>query len=151
VRMNLATMAAAGVMLAGVNPQEDAVKKEVGKLLGTWTSEVINLDDEKRWTELKITEKGISWEGSSLKLGAPFGRTGVVRYTYRLKPDQQPQEIELTWMEFSNKGKVQLGIYRLDGDTLKICVSQIGNKRPKEFKSREEPRQSLLTLKRVRP
>ncbi len=130
MRINLFMPALVVLLLAASGSEEDAVKKEASKLQGTWKSEIINLDDEKRWTELKITDKELSWQRSSLKVGSP-GMTGVVPYRYRLKPDRRPKEIDLTWTQFSNKGKVQLGIYELTADTLKICVARSATSGPR--------------------
>jgi hypothetical protein len=37
--------------------------------------------------------------------------------------------------EGPNKGAVMLGIYEIDGDTLRVCFDPEGKKRPTEFKS----------------
>jgi len=39
------------------------------------------------------------------------------------------------------------GIYTLDGDTLKICLTEKGD-RPKEFKLDADSKAALMTLKR---
>ena len=74
-----------------------------------------------------------------------------VKFTYKLDPTRKPKEIDLTWAEFANKGKVQLAIYELDGDARKICESPVGRVRPKKFESNKGSGQSMLTLKRVSP
>jgi len=52
------------------------------------------------------------------------------------------------------KGKTFRGIYSLDGDTLKICIAQEGNKRPSDFSTEdstgEHGNASLTTLWRLK-
>src|SRR5262249_40196549 len=53
----------------------------------------------------------------------------------RLDPSRSPKAIDVTVTEGLNKGAVMLGIYEIDGDTLKVCFDEEGEKRPTEFKS----------------
>jgi len=46
-------------------------------------------------------------------------------------------------------GKTAVGIYDLDGDTLKWCTNEPGGtERPKEFSSEADNKHLLVTLKR---
>jgi hypothetical protein len=40
------------------------------------------------------------------------------------------------------------GIYRLEGDTLTVCLAEPNAERPKEFKTSEESKTTMLTLKK---
>jgi hypothetical protein len=48
---------------------------------------------------------------------------------------QDLPQLDVTLAASLNKGKVMLGIYEIDGDTLKVCFDLQGKKRPREFKS----------------
>ena len=51
--------------------------------------------------------------------------------------------------KFKLNGKTALGIYELDGDTLKWCANEPGgNERPKKFSSEAGTKYLLVTLKR---
>ena len=149
MRMHALVLATVSLLVAAAPPNDDATKKEIEKLRGKWESEATVVKGEKHWTTLVIDEKGISWQNNQLK--GHVGSTSDVKFTYKLDPTRKPKEIDLTWAEFANKGKVQLAIYELDGDALKICESPVGRVRPKKFESNKGSGQSMLTLKRVSP
>ena len=44
-----------------------------------------------------------------------------------------------------------LGIYRLDGETLTICVADVGQPRPVAFEAGEASKRTLQTFKRIKP
>ena len=70
--------------------------------------------------------------------------------TYRLDPRQDPRQIEMTGTEGDAAGKQALGIYSLEGDTLKICYTMPGGQRPKSFESKPGSKAFLVTWTRVR-
>lgn len=64
---------------------------------------------------------------------------------YKLDPTAKPKTIDLT-----NNQQTAPGIYELDGDTLRICLSEgRGAVRPTEFKS-DGQRVALVTFKRLK-
>jgi uncharacterized protein (TIGR03067 family) len=69
------------------------------------------------------------------KLGRPL--------TYRVDRSSSPPSIELT-----HEGKSQVGAYWLDGDNLKICMSEQGNKPPTQFESQPGSGKVLFILNR---
>ena len=149
MRMHALFLATVSLLVAAALPNDAATKKEIEKLQGKWESETTVVKGEKHWTTWVIDEKGISSQNN--KLQGDLGFTSVVKFTYKLDPTRKPKEIDLIWAEFANKGKIQLAIYELDGDTLKICESPIGKERPKKFESKKGSGQSILTLKRLGP
>jgi uncharacterized protein (TIGR03067 family) len=67
--------------------------------------------------------------------------------TFKLDPTQKPKTIDLT-----HAGeKKSRGIYRLEGDRLKICYAVNAKKRPAEFQTKVGAQQFLFVLKRVKP
>jgi uncharacterized protein (TIGR03067 family) len=69
--------------------------------------------------------------------------------TYHLDPRTNPKQIEMTGTEGDAAGKPALGIYALDGDTLKICYTLPGHDRPKDFASPPGSKTFLITWKRA--
>ena len=134
------------LVAAAALPNDDATKKEIEKLTGKWESEATVVKGEKHWTTLVIDEKGISWQNNQLK--GNLGLTSEVKFTYKLDRSRKPKEIDLTWAEFANKGKVQLAIYELDGDTVKFCFGGPDQERPKEFKTAAGDGQTMSVWKK---
>jgi uncharacterized protein (TIGR03067 family) len=67
---------------------------------------------------------------------------------FTVNPGAKPKEIDL--VDSKDLSQKSLGIYELDGDNLKLCVSEGKNaKRPSEFKPDRESRATVLTFKRI--
>ena len=47
-----------------------------------------------------------------------------------IAPSKSPKAIDVTLTEGPMKGVVLLGIYEIDGDTLRVCFDMGGKKRP---------------------
>jgi len=63
-------------------------------------------------------------------------------------PSRTPKALDIHIAEGDQAGKLQLGIYQFDGGRLKICVSQPGEDRPKEFKTKENQDDAVLIFER---
>ena len=57
--------------------------------------------------------------------------------------------MDATWTMGPKKGMKALSIYELDGDNLKVCSTE-GGQRPKEFTAREGSKCSLAVWKRMK-
>ena len=115
-------------------PADDKVdlEKEGRKFQGTWTIE----SSETGGKAIPPGElKGliVIFEGDkhTVKKGEEVIQVG----TQKLDPSKSPKAIDVTMTEGPNKEAVMLGIYEIDGDTLKVCFDAEGKKRPTEFKS----------------
>jgi RNA polymerase sigma factor (sigma-70 family) len=95
----------------------------------------------------RLTLRGLMIHGTSV------GFTNSVDTIFMLKTDatKTPRTIDLTLPATPDDiaPTTYLGIYRLDGDDLTICVSPPNKKRPSEFKTRAKTSQLLLKLKRA--
>ena len=68
--------------------------------------------------------------------------------TYRIDSDKKPKHIDLIGTEGDNKGKAAQGIYSIEGDTLQICYTMPGQKRPEQFESKVDSGITLVVWKR---
>src|SRR5262249_38289862 len=123
------------------------LEEEVKKFQGTWTFE----SSETGGMKLPAGElRGLIliFEGDkhTLKKGDDVIQVG----TQKLDPSKSPKSIDVTMTEGPNKGKVMLGIYEIDGDTLKVCFDPQGKKRPTEFKSAAGSENFVNVHKRVK-
>ena len=67
--------------------------------------------------------------------------------TYKLDPSTSPKSIDIT-----AEGRTKPGIYDLQGDTLRICISEETEVRPNAFDSQPDSVNDLvITMKRLAP
>ena len=131
---------------AGSGTRADAkadLEKEARKFQGTWTFE----SSETAGNELPTGElKGflLTFEGNkhTVKKGDEVIQVGI----QKLDPSKSPKTIDVTMTEGPSKGTVMLGIYEIDGDTLKLCWNKPGGERPKEFAGKDKA--GYMVLKR---
>jgi uncharacterized protein (TIGR03067 family) len=130
-------------LLTASAAQDDLAKKDLEGFQGVW--KYVSLEHKSKTTpedELKkfipITFKDDKW----IQLKDDKGEV----LTVKLDPSRKPKAIDLTGQSGSYKGKTILGIYTLEGDTLKICANWEGGERPKAFNV--EGGATLMALKR---
>jgi uncharacterized protein (TIGR03067 family) len=123
------------------------LEKELKKFQGTWTIESsvtggmeIPPDDLKGFIVIYDGDK------HTVKHGDQVIQVG----TQKLDPSKSPKTIDVRMTEGPNKGAVMLGIYEIDGDTLKACFDPGGKKRPTEFKSAPGSENFVNVHKRVK-
>jgi uncharacterized protein (TIGR03067 family) len=131
---------------------EEADKEEKKGIEGRWLAEkTVSSGIEKGMDEerlLVIDGESVSWTYTKKK--GNTGKSSTINFTYKLDPSKKPAEIDLSPTEGDFKDQIFPGIYELDGDTLKLCRNQPGQKRPNEFVSNKGSDEVLLILKRVK-
>jgi uncharacterized protein (TIGR03067 family) len=123
------------------------LEKEVRKFQGTWTIESSEYGGQKLPDE-QLKAFIVVYEGDkhTVKNGDQVVQVG----TQKIDPTKSPKTIDVTMTEGPNKGAVMLGIYEIDGDTLKACFDAEGKKRPTEFKSAPGSQTFVNIHKRVK-
>ena len=76
---------------------------------------------------------------------------GEVETTFTIDPSKEPKTIDVRVKKGADAGKIMLGIYAIDGDSLKMCMNQPNLERPKEFATKAEARIGLIIMKRGKP
>src|SRR5262249_7687333 len=126
-----------------VSASERGMKKAIEKLQGTW--EVVSLEIEGRpmgesgFRGSRIVVKGDTF--ATCSMGATY------RGTLRVDAAKKPGALDLLFEEGPEKGNRSLGIFELDGDTWKICLTVHGDTRPRAFETRPGSGLALETLK----
>jgi uncharacterized protein (TIGR03067 family) len=137
---------AAGLLLSAAAAQEDAAKKELQKLKGTWT--VVSAEREGK--AFKIEGDKFTFADGKVTIKT---RDRADDFTCKLDPTATPMIIDLIPTDEKRKGEAMEGIYKLDGDELKICVFRPGGvkERPAEFATKPGSNRILVVLKRDKP
>jgi uncharacterized protein (TIGR03067 family) len=79
------------------------------------------------------------------------GGTALEEGKIKFFPDKTPKEVDMMITEGPNKGKTQLGIYKLEGDTATFCVVEPGLKtRPTDFTSDAGSNRMIVTVKKMK-
>jgi uncharacterized protein (TIGR03067 family) len=120
------------VLAAGHAGNQDPVKKEIERLRGTWSVNV-----SAGGNDVKGQFAIYGDESFEINLGGNH-----VNGARKIDPTKNPKEITLTP---DGAKKPLYGIYKLEGDTLTLCV---GEKRPTDFKAKKGAMQTLWVLKR---
>jgi uncharacterized protein (TIGR03067 family) len=128
----LLLLIAAPVLLGG--SAAEAVKKEMTLLEGQWSMSRGEADGQAMPKEMVMTAKRVAKDGeTSITIG---GQT-YFKAKYTIDPTKKPKTIDYMMTEGVTKGKTQLGIYELTGDTVKFCFAAPGKERPTEFTAKE--------------
>lgn len=141
-------LAGLGLPNASGAPREDALKKELKAMAGTWRPvsaenngfRVSEDDLENRRRVLDVDGKWSTREGD---------KTVVEWKVKSLDPTKTPKAIDIEVASGEYKGMVYLAIYELDGDTLRICFAMPDRPvRPTEFSAGNGSVRALSVFKR---
>ena len=143
----LAAPLALGVLHAAPVPKDTRTPAqiELGRLEGIWrvtSFRVGGVDLPRGGEELVLTVKGgeFAWANGR-------GHGGKI---VRIDPTKNPKEVDYTFADGPDAGKVLKAIYKLDGDTFTDCFGAAGADRPTAFESTKENGLYVLTYTRVR-
>ena len=136
-------------LLLGADSPNDEAKKAQEKLQGTWKAVTVERRGESKEDE---EEHHLIFEGNKFRIKR--GDQAMIQGTFNLNPSKKPKEIDMKITEDEtgkHNGKTALGIYALDGDTLKWCVAEPGTtERPKDFSAPADTKFMFITLKRAK-
>jgi uncharacterized protein (TIGR03067 family) len=121
------------------------VKPQDKKLRGTWDCVSAERDGKKlpKQTVQKLRlvlkkDEYATYRGDDL----------LFKSVYRLDPMKDPKEIDIIATEGKTKGQPAKGIYRVEGNTLKLCYGLPGKDRPRAFQSKPGSGVTLTVWKR---
>ena len=143
-RIVVALFAVAGFAVAAED-KPDTVEAVYKKLQGTWTFESQEMGGMKVPAD-ELKKRSLVFEGD--KFAVKEGDKVLQAGTH--KPDPAKKTVDATVTEGMGKGTVMLGLYELDGDTLKVCFDATGKARPTEFKAPEKSETFFNVHKRVK-
>jgi uncharacterized protein (TIGR03067 family) len=126
---------------------EDATKKEMAQLEGEWSMMSGEADGMSMPDAMVKTGKRVAKDGETT---ITIGGQVYFKAKFTIDPAKKPKAIDYEMTEGPTKGKTHLGIYDLDGDTVKFCFAAPGKDRPTEFTSKEGSQHTLSVWKRVK-
>lgn len=122
----------------------DPAAAELGRLRGSWV--VVEVEekgrriDEGKGRELVFLDNGFN-------LNDPEGKPLAVG-TCKIELMPQVKAIDLSYKEGLHANQTSKSIYKLEDDTLRICLAPPGVERPKEFVTKAGSDIAVLVLKR---
>lgn len=146
MKLHYLLMLLAASLIGADQAQDEAAKKETQKLQGTWVM-LSYEDDGKLDPQFKEARQVFEGDKYEVKAGDKTLRKG----SFVLDPTQKPAAIDLLPAIGPYKGKRLLGIYVLEGESLKTCFGDPGKDRPKKFDSAAGTDQSQVVYKRAKP
>jgi uncharacterized protein (TIGR03067 family) len=132
--------------LIAAEPTPEAVKKEMARFDGEWAMVSGERDAMALPDDLVKSAKRVAKDGETT---VTIGGTTFMKAKYTVDPSKKPKTIDYTLTDGPNKGKKQLGIYEIDGETLKFCSAGPGAERPTDFTTKADSGRTLSIWKRV--
>jgi uncharacterized protein (TIGR03067 family) len=122
-------------------------KSELEKLRGTWA--VVKVVEEGKDKPEEAEGVKLVFDGETITV-KNAKRNREEKAKFRIDPSRAPKHLDLTPLDREGKAQATLpGIYALDGDTLKLCLTEgDASKRPGDFESKEGSNRILIELKR---
>jgi uncharacterized protein (TIGR03067 family) len=133
------------LVLGSVVGAQDAIKKEMTQLEGEWSMVSGKANGFSMPKETVKSGKRVAKDGETT---ITIGGQVYFKAKISIDPTKKPRAIEYTMTEGPTKGKTHLGIYELDGDTVKFCFAAPGKDRPTEFTAEEGSDRTLSVWKR---
>ncbi len=124
--------------------------KDLEKMQGTWT--VVAMESKGRKVpsdDLKKSELRLSIQDDNFAYQA--SKKILREGTIRIDPEQKPKTLDSSETGPGGQAQATVGIYEIDGDTLRVCFAPAGEQRPKKFTTGPKSPASIVVYQRVKP
>ena len=118
------------VWLVGADAPADAVNKDMALFAGEWSMVSGERDGEAIPEMYLKSGKRVFKDG---EVTVTLGDMLLMKAKVTLDPAAKPKTIDYDVSDGVLKGKKQLGIYEIDGDTVKFCFVAPDKERPTDF------------------
>jgi uncharacterized protein (TIGR03067 family) len=119
------------LLIVADQPAKDAIGKEMTKLEGEWSMVSGEADGQPLPADYVKNAKRVAKDGETT---VTFNGQVFMRAKFTVDASKTPKTIDYAMTEGFTKGKTQLGVYELDGDTVKFCFASPGQERPTDLK-----------------
>lgn len=121
----------AGTCLAGEQPVEDAVKKDLKLFQGTWAAAFAQDSSGRLLSEEELKKTSLVVEGNKFVLTTDDNTK--IEGTFKIDPTKKPKTIDVFAGDSKDKPLV-LGVYEIKGEIRQSCFSEPGKERPDAFR-----------------
>jgi erythromycin esterase len=126
---------------------DPAIQAELPRFQGNWVMESSESDGTKLPVErMQAYRRSIKDDTYTILIAGATGTT-TIRGRFALHPEANPLAIDSE----PENGDLMLGIYKIEGDTLTLCISLPGEPRPTEFAAGAGTRLTMTSWKRAKP
>jgi uncharacterized protein (TIGR03067 family) len=133
------------ILVVGAAPKDDANAVDLKKMQGDWMVDTMVKDGIKiPDDDARALFRTVKDDTYSV---ARFSRV-VGKGTFKIDATKKPKTIDSTPAGAADKAQQVLGIYELDGDTLKICNAPQGKDRPTDFEAKQGSEHTLIIWQR---
>jgi uncharacterized protein (TIGR03067 family) len=134
------------LVLRNADGAQDAIKKEMTQLEGEWSMVSGEADGQSMPKAMVQSGKRVAKDG---KTTITMGGQVYFKARFTIDPTQKPKAIDYAMTEGPTKGKTHLGIYELDGDSVKFCFAAPGKARPTQFTAKQGSQRTLSVWRRI--
>ena len=148
ILITFAIVLAASAVVPARAEESDAAKKDLALLQGEWTMVSGSADGQPMPEESRKQMKRVcKGDETTTTMGGQM----FLQARITIDPSKKPKTIDYQMTGGFTKGKSQLGIYEVDGDTFKSCFGRPGAERPTDFTTRPGDGRTLSVWKREIP
>ena len=124
---------------------KDAMHEDLAGLQGKWKVETLEMNGAP-FGMAAFPEAAIEVEEDRF---TSRGMGAVYRGTIEVDTSKSPKRLSMKFTEGPEKGNTNWGIYELEGDAWKLCLSMTGGPAPARFATSSGSGHALETLRRV--
>lgn len=119
--------------------------EQLRALEGTWEIATLEMDGAAMPAAMVATSR-VLIDGDRFRTETP----GVVyEGIFTIDVEAEPHTIDIDFVEGPEAGNRNLGVYSLDGDTMRLCLDMTGAARPKAFRTSPGSGHAFETLRRA--
>jgi uncharacterized protein (TIGR03067 family) len=137
----------AGSPLAPDDLKKEALDKEYARFEGTW--KIISLEvGGMKMADTTINAARLIIKGKEFTMKEQIA---TYRGHFVIDPSKTPKWIDMKFTDGPEKGNTSYGIYEVEGDDFKLCLTITGKTRPTEFAAKPKSGHGFEVLKREKP
>ncbi len=140
-------LAGAGLLSAADDAKDEAIRKDLKSIAGTWTLTSREVDGQKSVAEgFKGVTAKVAADGTATI--TKDGKVTCKAKWVNMDPTQKMKTVDTEIVEGDDKGKTFLAIYRVEGDHFTVCAAESGKNRPIAFSTEADSGRTLMTYTR---